>query len=129
MGSNIQNVISLLKLHHPKLCNSVANHNLFELNLVPNTGAKLKKKPIKSKNKDLKRAASAPLKDYDVYNHNNINKNDSDIPQSPTSPLSISPLNSNRDDIYNKKSTEYANEADVRELLRRLQEEYTQLVL
>ena len=129
MGSNIQNVISLLKLHHPKICNSVGHgghKNGAEMNVVLNgkQSRSGEKKKLKSKQQQqkAKRAQSVPLNNYPDVDINSV-----EMSNRSTSPAAS--LLSNTEENRDYPAYEYLNEVDSKELLRRLQAEYTQLVL
>ncbi len=117
-------------MHHPKLCNSISHNNykdLLEMNVVLNPKQVVKtveKKKIQSnKEQQYKRASSVPLNNY------SDEANSVDLSNRSSSPSAS--INSNYDENIARDipSFDYLNEADLKELLRRLQAEYTQLVL
>lgn len=105
LGANIQNVISLLKLHNPKICASQHGVNSSE---IMSQVQKCRSRSANSK------AVNLTYDKVYVSNETYLNKSDSETAalESPSS-----------------DSTTTTSQIDFNELLCILQEEYTKLVL
>ena len=117
----------------------MGHHKKNEMNVVINSKPVKASEKNKSKSKQqiYKRASSVPLNNN--YNHQHRHELESELNSNNSSNhsnRSVSPTISLVSNIENENikndfppTYEYLNEADSKELLRRLQAEYTQLVL
>jgi hypothetical protein len=152
VGSNVQNVISMLKMHHPNLCGSMNHKNPRSSLLPPNnssinnssclsnnnnkTCSKILKRNYSLKNASTNTAPSLDSNNFRIKTKTNQDENkvlrnsySINLNRSNSQTKSQTPLVSCCSAFNNNDQQNNNNVAEVNDLLRLLQEEYTSLVL